>query len=306
MSVAFLGAPIRLSKLESGFRMTSPTVKEMEDIELDLLLEGIFRRWGYDFRHYARASLKRRFEHRLRASNLDCLSDMLPRLLRDEDFFNDLLVDLSVTVTEMFRDPSFHAALREHVLPTLGTYPFIRIWHAGCATGEEVYSMAILLEEEGLYHRSHIYATDYNKNSLEIARQAVYPLDDIQTYTANYQAAGGAASFSNYYHAKYGSAKINDNLRENITFAYHNLVTDQVFGEMHLIVCRNVLIYFDKDLQDQTLSLFSDSLCRRGFLCLGSKEALDFTAVRDDFDTISAAERIFRGSRSRISSAAGA
>jgi chemotaxis protein methyltransferase CheR len=267
---------------------------DVERLETEILLEGIFRRWGYDFRNYAHASLKRRLMQRLKRSGLNRLSEMLPKLLHDEEFFNLLLKDLSVTVTEMFRDPRFYIAFCKQVVPVLRTYPFLKVWHAGCATGEEVYSMAILLKEEGLYDRAQIYATDYNNRSLDIARQGMYPFDDIQSYTANYNAARGKASFSDYYHAKYGSAKINEDLKKNITFAHHNLVTDGVFGEMNLVVCRNVLIYFDNDLQDRALSLFRDSLCYRGYLCLGNRETIDFSAVSDSFETIAEKARVFR------------
>ena len=256
--------------------MTGMPAKDIEQIEMEALLEGIFRRWGYDFRNYAHASLKRRFQHRLGLSGLNHLSEMLPKILHDEEFFNLLLTDLSVTVTEMFRDPHFYVALRKRIVSVLNTYPFIKIWHAGCATGEEV------------------YATDCNNRSLEIARQGVYPLDSIRAYTSNYNAAGGTASFSDYYHAKYGSAKMSEALKENVTFAHHNLVTDGAFGEMNVIVCRNVLIYFDRTLQDRVLSLFSDSLCHRGYLCLGNRETIDFSTVSDRFETVAAKERIFR------------
>jgi chemotaxis protein methyltransferase CheR len=275
-------------------RMNKMPPEEIESIEIDILLEGIFRRWGYDFRNYAHASLKRRLEHRLALSKLNHVSELLPKILHDEKFFDLLLGDLSITVTEMFRDPHVYASLRRDVFPVLRTYPFLKIWHAGCATGEEVYSMAVLLKEEGLLGRTQIYATDYNNNSLEIARRGVYPLESIRTFTANYNAAGGKASFSDYYHAKYGSAKIDKSLKENITFAHHNLVADGVFGEMNLIVCRNVMIYFDKTLQNRVLSLFRDSLCHRGYLCLGTKETVDFSSVSDRFETIAGRDRIFR------------
>jgi chemotaxis protein methyltransferase CheR len=274
--------------------MTRMPSKDIERIEMEILLEGIFRRWGYDFRQYAPASLKRRLKFRLGKSGLNHLSEMLPELIHNEEFFNLLLKDLSVTVTEMFRDPRFYATLREQVVPVLRTYPFIKIWHAGCATGEEVYSMAILLKEEGLYDRAQLYATDYNNQSLEIARRGMYPLDNIRAYTANYNASAGKGSFSDYYHAKYGSAKMNEALKKNITFAHHNLVTDGAFGEMNLIVCRNVMIYFDKTLQDRVLSLFRDSLCHRGYLGLGTKETIQFSAVRDQFETVAAKDRVFR------------
>ncbi len=270
------------------------TKKNIERIEMELLLEAIFRRWGYDFRQYAPASLKRRLEHRMRRAEMTQLSEMLPKILHDEEFFNQLLGDLSITVTEMFRDPHFYAAFRKQVVPVLRTYPFIKIWHAGCATGEEVYSMAVLLHEEGLYDRAQIYGTDYNNHSLEIAKQGVYPLDSMQTFTANYQAAGGKASFADYYLARYGSAKIAGFLKENVTFAHHNLAADGPFGEMNVVVCRNVLIYFDQDLQDSVLTLFRDSLCHRGYLCLGTKETLDFSAVGNEFETVAGKERVFR------------
>ncbi len=285
--------------------MSGMPTKDVERIEMEILLEGIFHRWGYDFRQYARASLQRRLKHRHGLSGLKHLSEMLPKILHEEEFFNLLLTDLSVTVTEMFRDPRFYLSLRRRVVPVLKTYPFLKIWHAGCATGEEVYSMAILLVEEGLYDRAQVYATDYNNHSLDVARQGVYPLENIRTYTANYNAAGGEASFSDYYHAKYGSAKMNESLKQNITFAHHNLVSDGVFGEMNVIVCRNVLIYFDKALQDRVLSLFCDSLCRRGFLCLGTRETVEFSAVRDRCETVSGKDRIFRAVAHAASPTAG-
>jgi chemotaxis protein methyltransferase CheR len=232
----------------------------VEQLETDVLLDAIYRRWGYDFRHYARSSLNRRLKHRLQMSKMQHLSDMLPRIIHDEEFFELLLRDLSVTVTEMFRDSGFYVSLRKDVIPVLKTYLFIKIWHAGCATGEEVYSMAVLLKEEGLLHRAQIYATDYNNRSLEIAREGVYPLDHIRKFTANYNAAGGTACFSDYYTAKYNAAKLCESLKQNVTFANHNLVTDRAFGEMHLIVCRNVLIYFDNVLQDHVVTLFKNSL----------------------------------------------
>lgn len=274
--------------------MSHLPAEQLEKIETEILLEGIFRRWGYDFRNYASASLVRRLKHRLTLTGLNHLSDLLPRLLRDEAFFNLLLRDLSVTVTHMFRDPPVYAALRQLVVPVLRTYPFIKIWHAGCATGEEVYSMAILMKEEGLYDRTQFYATDYNNQSLEIARQGVYPLEKLQAYTAGYQAAAGRASFSDYYHAKYGSAKMLESLKQNITFAHHNLVSDGAFGEMNLILCRNVMIYFNRTLQDRALLLFCESLCHRGYLCLGMSEAIQFSEVSDHFETVSDKHRIFR------------
>ena len=270
------------------------TPKEIEAIEIDLLLEGILRRFGYDFRHYARASLKRRLKRRMNLWGMDHISQMLPAMLHDEAFFDTFLRDMSITVTEMFRDPSFYQEVRERVIPVLKTYPFVKIWHAGCATGEEVYSLAIVLEEEGFLDRAQIYATDFNTHSLEVAREGIYPLDKIQEFTANYNRAGGVASFSDYYHARYKAAKMDSRLTRNLTLAYHNLVTDGVFGEMHLIVCRNVLIYFNRTLQTRVLGLFTESLCRRGHLCLGTKESMEFSEVANRFDTVSREGKIFR------------
>ena len=270
------------------------TAVETENIELDLLLEGIHRRWGYDFRSYARASLKRRITKCKEDAGLEHISEMLPCVLHDKAFFDAFLKNLSVTITEMFRDPTFYRAIREHLVDYLKTYPFIKIWHAGCATGEEAYSMAILLQEEGLLGRATIYATDYNDEALDRAKGGMYSMEKIQQYTANYVASGGTQSFSDYYRARYGSAKMAPALTERITFSHHNLVTDGVFGEMNVVICRNVLIYFDKTLQNRTLTLFADSLCRRGFLCLGNKETLEFSTVSNSFESVVKKERIYR------------
>ena len=271
--------------------------KEIRDIELDLLLESIVRRHGYDFRHYAKASLKRRVGSISKKLGVNHISEIIPPILRNDEAIDVFLKEMSISVTEMFRDPSFFAAIREKVFPYLDSYPFPKIWHAGCATGEEVYAMAILLKEEGLYKRSRIYATDFNNESLHKAKEGIYPLKKMKTYMDNYNRSNPKASFSDYYHAGYESAKIIEPLKEGITFANHNLVTDGVFGEMNLIVCRNVLIYFDKGLQNRVLRLFRASLCHRGFLCLGSKESLRFSEVADDFEVISKAEKIFRKRR---------
>lgn len=271
--------------------------KEIRDIELDLLLEGILRRHGYDFRHYAKASLKRRVMSIKKKLGMGYISEIIPAILRDDGAINDFLREMSISVTEMFRDPNFFSAIREKVFPYLGSYPFLKIWHAGCSTGEEVYTMAILLKEEDLYQRSRIYATDFNNESLYKAKEGIYPLNKIKTYMENYNRSNPKASFSDYYHAGYKSAKMLEDLKKGITFANHNLVTDGVFGEMNLIVCRNVLIYFDKDLQNRVLRLFRASLCHRGFLCLGSKESLRFSEVADDFEVVSKKEKIFRKRR---------
>lgn len=270
------------------------TEKNIKEIELDLFLEAIFRRYGYDFRNYARASVRRRVAQTLSRAGVDGAAEAIPRLLRDDALFNDFLKDMSVTVTDMFRDPWFYAAFREKVIAHLYTYPLVKIWHAGCATGEEVYSMAIVLKEEGLYDKTQIYATDYNNESLDRARESIYPLAQVKQFTQNYNLTGAKASLSDYYHAKYGAARFADHLSKRITFANHNLVTDGVFSEVNVVICRNVLIYFDRHLKNRVLSLFRDSLCHRGFLCLGSKESLKFSCIAEEFETVSAKERIFR------------
>lgn len=274
--------------------------KDIQDIELDLLLEAIRRRHGYDFEHYARASLTRRVRSMLAKKGCDHISQMIPSVMWDQSMIDDFLREMSVTVTEMFRDPGFFAAIRKEVTPYLDSYPFLKIWHAGCATGEEVFSMAIVLKEEGLLKRSRLYATDFNNESLHKADQGIYPLKQIRKYIESYNRSDPKSSFSDYYHAGYKSAKMAKDLREHITFANHNLVTDGVFGEMNMIVCRNVLIYFDQNLKNRVLNLFRDSLCHRGFLCLGQKETLRFSDVADDFEAVSHRERIFR--KRRVSS----
>jgi chemotaxis protein methyltransferase CheR len=266
--------------------MRSAKKEDIEKIELDLFLDAIYQRHGYDFRNYARASIRRRVRHVLDKSGCARISEMVPRVLYDEAFALSVIYDFSITVTEMFRDPEIYLSIRKNVVPYLKTYPFIRVWHAGCATGEEVYSLAILLQEEDLYDRATIFATDFNEAALEKAKEGIYSLDDIRQYTLNYQRAGGTHSFADYYHAQYASAIMNQSLKSNITFANHNLVTDGVFGEMHLIFCRNVLIYFDKTLQSRVLGLLTDSLNYGGFLCLGSKETLQFSDVAERFKVI--------------------
>jgi len=268
--------------------------KDAEQAEIYTLLSGIEQRYGYDFTHYSPASLKRRLERALAQTGLTRFTDLLARLLRDEACFDAFLETMSVTVTEMFRDPAFYRAVREHVVPVLRTYPFVKIWHAGCATGEEVYSMALLLHEEAFLDRVRIYATDFNKHSLDTAAEGVYSARQMAAYEANYREAGGKGDFSEYYSPGYGRAKIKDFLKERTTFSYHNLVTDGVFGEMNLICCRNVLIYFDKTLQDSVLYKFSESLRHGGFLCLGNKESLNFTAVKPLFAAVDKKERIYR------------
>ncbi|MFK5856492.1 MAG: protein-glutamate O-methyltransferase CheR [Bacteroidota bacterium] len=264
------------------------------NIEIDLILEAIFIKYGYDFRNYSKAHVKRRILNRLGLSKLKSISEMQHKVLREPAFFELMLRDLSINVTEMFRDPSFYKTLREEVIPILKTYPFIKVWHAGCSTGEEVYSFALLLKEEGLYDRTQIYATDFNRDVLDIAKKGIYPIDRIKEFTANYQASGGLQSFSDYYMANYNSVIFDKSLKENLVFAEHNLVTDSVFAEVNLVICRNVLIYFNKDLQNRVINLFSDSLINGGYLALGSKETIQFTSKADSFETINAKEKIYK------------
>ncbi len=258
----------------------------VENIELNLLLEAIYIRYSYDFRNYSRAHIKRRVLARLTRSNIGSISEMQHLVLTNESFFHSLLVDLSLNVTEMFRDPTFFKAIREIVVPILKTYPFLKIWHAGCATGEEVYSMAILLKEEGLFERSLIYATDFNQIVVEKASEAIFPVERMKLYSENYLKAGGKGSFSEYFNINYDSAIFDKELRKNIVFSDHNLVTDGVFGEMNLILCRNVLIYFNRELQNNVFKLFYESLTPGGILCLGSKETLLFSEIKNKFNTL--------------------
>lgn len=267
---------------------------EIENIEIDLLLEAIFSRYGYDFRDYARATVERRSRLFAKNSGFKNISELIPLILRDEIFFEKLVKEFSITVTELFRDPASYKELRDKVFPVLKTYPFIKIWHAGCATGEEVYSLAILLKQEGLYDKATIYATDFNDAALDIAKSGIYSIENMKKCTANYLAAGGTEALSDYYFAKHDSVIFDKELRKNVLFANHNLTADGVFGEMHLVMCKNVLIYFNKTLQNKVLNLFCDSLIYNGFLCLGSKESLMFTEVEDKFEVIDRNERIYK------------
>jgi chemotaxis protein methyltransferase CheR len=267
---------------------------DLERIEIELLLEGIFRHYGFDFRAYAYASIRRRLWKRIEEEGLASVSALQERVLHEPEMMEKLLLDLSINVTSMFRDPGFYVAFREHVVPLLRTYPFIRIWHAGCSTGEEVYSMAMLLREEGLYDRSRIYATDINEVVLKRAKAGIFPLERMQEYTDNYMRAGGKRSFSEYYTAKYGGALFDQSLTKNVVFSQHNLVTDRSFSEFNVILCRNVLIYFDKTLQSKVHSLFYDSLAMFGVLVLGSKETPRFMAHEECYEQIAAPQKIFR------------
>jgi len=266
---------------------------ENQDIEIRLLVQAIYEKYGYDFRNYSQAHIKRRILNRFQLSGMSSVSQMIHESLVNHKFVDQLLMDLSINVTEMFRDPAFYKSIREHVIPLLKTYPFIKIWHAGCSSGEEVYSMAILLKEEGLYNRTQIYATDFNPVIIKQAKEGIYPINRMKDFTLNYQRSGGKASFSDYYTANYESAKLLDSFKKNIVFATHNLVTDSVFAEVHMVVCRNVLIYFDRVLQDKVIGLFSDSLTGGGVLCLGSKENLQFSGYYNNFEGLVPGERIY-------------
>lgn len=267
---------------------------ENENIELTLLLEAIFLKYGYDFRSYSKAHMKRRVLRRMSIAEVGSIAELMHKVLNDRSFFKVLLSDFSINVTEMFRDPTFYKAFRREVIPVLRTYPFIKVWHAGCSTGEEVYSMAILLKEEGLYDRTQIYATDFNEIALQKAKDGIYPVDAIKDHTYTYQQAGGTGSFSDYYIAKYDSAILDQSLKKKIIFADHNLVTDNVFGEMQVVVCRNVLIYFNRELQDRAIKLFVDSLGNGCFLCLGTKESIKFSSFSHKFENFAGKENIFR------------
>lgn len=277
-----------------ALRVGKPEEPELEEIELELLLEGIYRRYGFDFREYAPASLRRRVRRRMHGEDVGSISALQELVLHDPAVMERLLLDLSINVTAMFRDPSFFLSLRENVVPLLRTYPFARIWVAGCSSGEEVYSLAILLDEEGLAERVRIYATDINEAVLEQARLGVFPLDKMREYTQNYIRAGGTQAFSEYYVARYDGAQFSRSLVENVVFAQHNLASDAAFNEFHVIVCRNVMIYFDKSLQEHVHRLFHESLARLGVLALGQKETIRFSPHEESYEVLDAAEKLYR------------
>jgi chemotaxis protein methyltransferase CheR len=271
-----------------------PAPDSVEDLEIALLLEGLFQRYHYDFRRYARASIKRRLVQAREQMGYPTLSALQDAVLHNPGMLPRLLGYLTVQVSEMFRDPSYFRALRETVLPHLRTYPSLKVWVAGCSHGEEVYSLAILFREEGLYDRTLFYATDINPEALRIAEAGVYPLDRMRTFTENHQKSGGRSSLSDYYTADYGRAVFDKSLRSRVVFSDHSLVTDAVFAEMQLISCRNVMIYFDRALQDRAIGLFRDALPRNGFLGLGAKESLRFSAHADAFGEFVREEKIYR------------
>lgn len=266
----------------------------LETIEIQLLLEGVFRYYGFDFRNYAPASLKRRIWNIIRSEQLTTVSGLQEKVLHDPACLERFLLGLSVNVTAMFRDPSFYLAFKSKVVSLLRTYPFIRIWHTGCSTGEEVYSMAILLQEEGLYHRCRIYATDMNEMVLRKAKAGIFPLRLMQEYTQNYLKAGGKQSFSEYYTAAYDNAIFRSSLKENIIFSQHNLVTDGSFNEFNVILCRNVLIYFNQALQERVHKLLYESLCMFGVLGLGQQESIEFTPHEKHYEELASGEKLYR------------
>jgi chemotaxis protein methyltransferase CheR len=266
----------------------------LEELEIDLLLEAIYRQHGFEFRGYARSSLRRRVRAVVSAEGLTTVSGLMERTLHDPECLQRLLLGLSVNVSAMFRDPRFFLAFRQHAIPLLRTYPFIRIWQAGCSTGEEVYSLAILLQEEGLYDRCRIYATDMNEVVLQKARKGIFPVDVMQRYTANYGASGGTCAFSDYYTAAYDHVVLRQSLRDHVVFSQHNLASDGVFNEFNVILCRNVMIYFTPPLQERVHDLFARSFATFGLLGIGSHESLPGTAGAHEYEPLVAGQKLFR------------
>lgn len=270
------------------------STEDLEKLEIELLLQGLYSWCGYDFRNYAYNSIRRRIWHRVHAEKLSSITSLLDKVLHEPACLQRLIADFSINVTEMFRDPLFFLHFREKVVPLLRTYPSIRIWHAGCASGEEVYSMAMLLYEEGLYDRTKIYATDINAEVLKKAKTGLFSLENMRKYTNNYLHAGGKKAFSDYYHVTNNGVKFHSYLTQNVVFAQHNLVTDHSFNEFHVILCRNVLIYFNKPLQEKVHSLFYESLGMFGILGLGDKETINFTNIEDRYEIISKSQKIYK------------
>jgi chemotaxis protein methyltransferase CheR len=278
----------------TGIDLDPTKGSDLEDLEISLLLEGVFQRYGFDFRHYARGSLRRRIRKRVLDERLPSVSALQDRILRDPACLERLVLDMSVNVTSMFRDPGFFRALRSKVIPLLRTYPYLRVWNAGCSTGEETLSLAILLQEEGLYERTRIYATDMNESVLERAQSGIFRIDKMREYTDNYIKAGGQRAFSEYYVADADGAHFRPELMQNMVFAQHNLVSDRSFNEFHMIVCRNVMIYFEKELQEDVHDLFFKSLIPFGLLALGRKESIRFSAFEGSYEEVDGLERIYK------------
>lgn len=271
-----------------------PVEESVETLELELLLEAVYRRYGYDFRQYARTSIRRRVAKLIREERLTTISGLQDRVLHDPSAWARFLQGISVHVSAMFRDPHFFLAFRRQAIPVLRTYPFIRIWQAGCSLGEEAYSLAILLEEEGLYDRSLIYATDINEATLRQARDGIYPAELMQKYTQNYLLAGGQRAFSEYYTARYEFALMRPSLQRNIVFSQHNLVSDGAFNEFNVILCRNVMIYFNRELQERTHTLMYGSLAMFGILGLGAKESIRFLPQEERYERLEPGEKLYR------------
>lgn len=269
-------------------------INAVNDEQVEILINDLLEIYGYDFSNYTKASLKRRINRLFSLDHFPSFAEFRYKIRNEETYLNRFVECISVNVTEMFRDPLFYKMLREEVLTTLGTYPYIRIWHAGCSTGEEVYSMAILLEEANILHKSLLYATDINPEVLERARSGIFPLSAMKEYSENYIQSGGKKDFSDYYIAQYDRAKFNDRLKGRMIFATHNLVSDSSFNEFQLILCRNVLIYFDTELQNKVLNLFDQSLEHLGYLGLGSKETLKFSPVAFKYKQLENKEKIWR------------
>lgn len=274
--------------------LAMPHRKKIAEIEQRLILDAIYYRYHYDFRGYAKASISRSLQAALAHFECATISQLQDQVLHNPAVFTQLLDYLTIQVSEMFRDPEYFLALRQKVIPLLRTYPSLKIWVAGCSTGEEVYSLAILLHEEGLLERTLIYATDINSQALKTAEQGIFHIDKAERFSKNYVKAGGIASLSDYYTARYGNIVFDKQLRKNMVFADHSLATDSVFAEMHLISCRNVLIYFDAELQENVINLFNNSLCHRGFLGLGSRESIRFTNQFNNFEEFTTKEKIYR------------
>jgi chemotaxis protein methyltransferase CheR len=269
-------------------------ILEIEDIEIELLIQAVKKMYNYDFSDYRFAHIKRRLKRRMEIDKIKSINEMTGIVLRDINFFQKILLDLSINVTEMFRCPGFFKEIREKVIPILKTYPSIKLWHAGCSTGEEIFSMAIILKEEGLLDKTKIYASDFNQSVLDIAKEGIYPVSNMKKWTENYQKAGGKNSFSAYYRANYNHVIFDDELSKNIEYVNHNLVMDEKIDNVNLIICRNVLIYFNKSLQDTVLNLFTNSLKKGGIIGLGIKENLNTTSVMDKYLDFSPKYKIYR------------
>ncbi|MHB8783701.1 MAG: CheR family methyltransferase [Desulfobacteria bacterium] len=268
--------------------------KTLREIEVSLLLEGIHRRYGYDFRDYAPASLRRRISKCVADEKVRSVSGLQAKILHDPHCMERFLNTVSISVTSMFRDPELYLSFRKNAVPQLRNLPFLRVWHVGCATGEEVYSMAILLQEEGLLEKCRLYATDISGALLEQARAGIFPAERMKEYTANYQKAGGAGTFSEYYTARYDHVILKGDLKKNIVWSQHNLATDASFNEFHVILCRNVMIYFNNSLANKVHRLLLESFAPRGYLCLGARESLRFTAFEEEYEAVDEKQRVYR------------